>query len=200
MELDTLKEIWKQQEPDNPIIKRQDILRFAMSRSKSPVAMMKRNLQFEFFSVLALYAFAILYFAAATTFTWLAALLAGLGILYGGYYTRKKRLLNQLSGYDHTIRQHLERHIHLLHRYIKWYGWATAILTPAIFLIVLVAWKSENNLPLWYWAGNRQFYLLFAAVGIGFSIISFMINKWYVHQLYGQHLQELKRVLEELKS
>ena len=200
MELDTLKEIWRQQLPAEPMIKRHDILRVAMSRSKTPVAMMKRNLLFELITVIILYGFAILYFATATSFSWVAALLGVLGILYGVYYTRKKQLLDQVSAYDHSIRHNLEIHVTLLSRYMKWYGWVTALLTPAIFLIMLVVWKGETNLTAWYWPGNQEFYLLFAALAIGFSVISFVVNKWYVYQLYGKHLQELKKVLEELEE
>jgi hypothetical protein len=182
------------------VLEQKDVLRIIVSRSKSPGAKMNRNLRIELFTVVSAYFFAIIYYSVATTFTWIAAFLAVLLIFYLYYYTKKNQLLHQMTRFDDTLLGHLKSQINLLTIYMRWYGWIAAILTPIVFVIVLVAWKVENNLASWYWPGNQQFYLLFAAVGIAFSIISFLINKWYVYHLYGKHLEELKRMIDELNS
>ena len=200
MELDTLKTIWQHQTIATTPLQEKEILRMVRSVSKTPASIMKRNLRMELFSVIALYSFAMLYYIIATTFTWVAAFLGVLAILYFIYYSKKKQILEQMTGYSDTIRDNLEGQVKMLARYMKWYGWIAAILTPLIFIIVLIVWKGENNLTAWNWPGNQTFYFLFAAVGIAFSVISFLINKWYVYHLYGKHLEELRRMLAELSA
>jgi hypothetical protein len=200
MELDTLKETWNHRVLAEPVITDKEILRIARSGSKTPVAVMKRNLRMEFFTVVALYTFSILYYLIATAITWVAVFLSILAVVYIFYYTKKMRVLNQMTGYTNTIRFNLEAQVQLLTQYMKWYGWIAAILTPLVFIIVLLAWYGENILTSWYLPGNKRFYLLFAAVGIGFSIVSFVVNKWYVYHLYGKHLEELKGMLSQLSE
>ncbi len=197
MELETLKDIWQQQSSRDPDIAGREIFRMAASGSKTPVALMKRNLKMELLMVLALYAFAIVYYLVATTYAWIAVFLGALLILYFFYYSRKKSILDQMTGYSYSIRNHLETQIRLLKHYMKWYGWVAAICTPMIFILVLFAWYGDNPLA-WYQPGNRMFYLLFAGMGVAFSVISFLVNKWYVYQLYGKHIATLKKMLEEL--
>src|SRR5688500_11046771 len=184
MELETLKNIWQQQTADQPVISRKEIDQISSLGSKSPVAMIKRNLRMEMFAVLSLYSIAILYFLIGTTYIWIAVVLSLLLFLYLIYYSRKKNVLDQMTDYDNPIRVTLEIQIKLLMNYIKWYGLITAILSPLIFILVLTAWYIENPYS-WYLPGNLRFYLLFGCMGIAFSVLSFIVNKWYVHHLYG---------------
>jgi len=197
MELEKLKELWQQQSTSEPVIAGEEIFRIADSGSKTPVALMKRNLRMELLTVVALYSLAIVYYLIATSYTWIAVMLGTLLILYFFYYSRKKSILNQMTGYNDTVRGNLEAQIRLLMRYMKWYGWVAAICTPLIFILVLFAWYGDNPF-MWYMPGNRRFYLLFAGMGVAFSVISFLVNKWYVYVLYGKQIKELKRILTEL--
>ena len=197
MELETLKDLWQQYAPRPTDIARQEIFRITATASGTPVAMMKRNLRMELFTVLLLYLFAIGYYVIATSYKTIPLFLGALLILYIFYYSRKKSILDQMQSYTKNMRHHLEEQIALLMRYMKWYGWVAAITTPMIFIVVLFAWYGDNPMS-WYMPGNRRFYLLFAGMAVAFSLISFLVNKWYVYQLYGKHVSTLKKMLEEL--
>ena len=160
---------------------------------------MKRNLRMELLTVIFLYSFTIGYYVIATSYKFIPAFLGTLLILYFFYYSGKISILKQMHGYNNNIRTHLEEQVSLLMRYMKWYGWVAAITTPMIFIVVLFAWYGDNPLS-WYLPGNRRFYLLFAGMGVAFSVISFIVNKWYVYQLYGKHVATLKRMLGELEE
>ena len=66
MELDSLKDIWKDQDssiayPDN----NEQILSMLRKRSQNPIAKIKRNLKWELIAVLVLYTFSIWYYMSS---------------------------------------------------------------------------------------------------------------------------------------
>ncbi|HUR12153.1 MAG TPA: hypothetical protein VM012_12330 [Flavitalea sp.] len=201
MELNELKTLWldiyaKQPEMPMPAVKQ-----LMTRKSKSLVAKMKRNLQWELIAVCVLYGAGILYYLNQPTFKPIAWILGVLGICFVMYYFRKTSLLNALLSPGQQVRYHLELQVRLLARTMRLYSIATAVFTPVVFLLVWLIWFYESKGSWWQFTKeSMRFYTWFLITGLSFTIGSYFFNKWYVEKLYGQHLRKLKEMFKEFNE
>ena len=199
MELDSLKDIWKQAGvsdlPQTP-----DIRTLIRQRSQNSLARMQRNLRFEVFLMLFLYgAMAVYYFLGfGGKFSYLSWTLIGLVSFYFVYFFYKNRLLNQMRKGGSELRTTLETQLKTLSNYLRFYLVSGTLLVPVILIFTYgVAFYNrapEKAFPGWGLVGGL---LLFVVL---ITIAAYYINKWYVRKLYGRHINHIKRILEELRT
>ena len=215
MELDSLKDIWKEQDqhvgryPDN----NNEILSMLGKKSQSPVAKLRRNLRWELVAVIVTYTFAILfylldkhgrYWEVSVLFT----LVAG---AFGFYYYRKNKLLKSMQCVECEVKSNLQNQLGTLEKYVRFYFVAGTLLMPVLYYAtgLIVLYKSPAHGFSGDSLGNRAQPMLnavrensiFTEFMIGGVVITagmYFLNKWYINKLYGQHINYLKDLLKQM--
>jgi hypothetical protein len=126
-----------------------------------------------------------------------------LSVAFLYYYYRKFKLLRRMDQVEKDVRGHLEALIAglrgLLTIYLRLTLWVT------IVALVAVTFNRAFRLSLKY-DGEK----LFSSIGVMLLIMFFAgailywlmlkFTKWYLHKLYGQHLDRLENYLHELQG
>jgi len=203
MELDNLKDLWRdlgQTEVHHN--SDEQIILMLQKRSKSPIAKMKRNLRWELIAVVILYSLPIWHFFTVhqARYWELALFLLVIGIFFIFYYYHKNKLLGEMQCVTCEVRSNLEKQLITLEKYVRFYFISGTILTPvAFFVAAFIVWfkspvtgvsKSLNSIQYTYIIG----------LGIIVTILSYLLNKWYVNKLYGQHIKKLKNLLHQMEE
>lgn len=199
MDLDNLKNIWKEQEVNTAPDSQKDIISMLGKKSRRPIAQMKRNLFWELIVVVLLYIWVITYFVVdqGGRYWENGLLLFVIGIVFLVYYYYKNRLLKEMECVTCEVRSNLEMQVNTLEKYIKFYFWAGVVITPIAYFasgsIVLFKSAIGFNVP-------SDLLFFFIGFGIVLSILSYFMNKWYVNKLYGQHVAKLKELLGQMEE
>jgi hypothetical protein len=219
MELDSLKDIWKDlDEADLQPGRDVPISSMLQKRSQSTIARLKRNLNRELIAVLILYSLTIWYIIAfQRMYSELAVLLALVGGAFLFYYYRKSKLLKQMECVACEVRSNLKQQLGTLEKYVRFYFIAGTILTPLAYfaagMIILFngqevnshmvdvsidAQTSVSQMPIAQHISNHRFFVLFLSIGAVLTLSSYFINRWMISKLYGQHIQKLKDLLTQM--
>lgn len=210
MELESLKYAWHTLSV-RPLREqtREEILASLHRRSRGPVARMRRNLIGE----LALYALAyipsILFYMMefGGKLREIAGLLLFVAIFFAGYYYRMNRLLKGMQCLSCAVKSNLERHVLTLRRYIRIYKIAGTLMIPLVVIIslLIIRWKNPSvpGSDLYYrlsgypwWKSPVSWVLVLVPLTIGI----YFLNGWYVNRLYGRHIRQLIKILEEMSQ
>src|SRR5690349_10651704 len=138
MELDSLKDIWKNlEEEDLRSGSEVPITSMLHKRSKSPVAKMKRNLYWEMGALVVFYSLAIWYYITGWDGRYweVALLLALVGIFALFYYLRKNKLLKDMQCVACEVKSNLKRQLVTLEKYVNFYFVSSILLTPIAYFV-----------------------------------------------------------------
>lgn len=207
MDLDQLKDIWK--ELDHPAGEqgKQEILAMLKKRSQGPIAKMKRNLKMELILVVVSYSAFIIHFFMSfdhqfQSVSWFLLVIA---LLFLGYYYKKNKLLKEMQQVSGKVKTHLERQVQTLEKFVKvyliggsalvplclgFYGWIyhEQVQDPSVRTIFFT---SDEN-PLW------KAILAWSALTLALTVIIYFANVWILNKLYGNHIRKLKQILKEM--
>ncbi len=210
MELDQLKEVWKEMEKKGTAEKNSGQLTYLPGRrSHSPIAKMKRNLFIELLLVIVLFGGAAVYYFIAfkgrvSEVSWTYIVLA---LAFCVYYYRKSKLLNEMQCVSCRVKSNLELHVKTLEKYVRFYLIYGTALIPVLFIFfgVLIRYKIPGtNLPgIFYPSAANPWWkaiLMIVLVTAAVTLLFYMLNKWYVKKLYGNHIKKLRQVLEEMND
>lgn len=207
MELDQLKEMWgdvgsKEQGPSSD-----ELQALLQKKSRSPIAKMKRNLLMELLFVVVLYVGTVAYFFLNYTGGMLgnAWLLIVIGILYVLYYLRKRKLLNQMECVNCEVKSNLKMQLITLEKYVRFYMISGTLLFPVVLIAtgligffyspeVAAVPSMKENAVMWVFIAIL---IVLAAI---LTIPIYFANKWYVRKLYGQHIERLKAIVNEMSE
>lgn len=219
MELDSLKDIWKDlDEADLQPGRDVPISSMLHKRSQSTIARLKRNLNRELIAVLIIYSLTIWYIVTFKgMYSELAVLLALVGGAFLFYYYRKSKLLKQMECVACEVRSNLKQQLGTLEKYVRFYFIAGTILTPLAYfaagLIIMFnahegnshvvdvsidAQTSVAQMPIAQHISNHRFFVLFLSIGAVLTLGSYFLNRWLIGKLYGQHIQKLKDLLQQM--
>jgi hypothetical protein len=219
MELDSLKDIWKDlDESDLQPGRDVPISSMLHKRSQSTIARLKRNLNRELIAVLIIYSLTIWYIITfQQMYSELALLLALVGGAFLFYYYRKSRLLKQMECVACEVRSNLKQQLGTLEKYVRFYFIAGTILTPLAYFVAgmiilfnaqevnshvvdvsLDAQTSVSQMPIAQHISNHRFFVLFLSIGAVLTLGSYFVNRWLIGKLYGQHIQKLKDLLIQM--
>ncbi|MEQ1798525.1 MAG: hypothetical protein ABL872_11280 [Lacibacter sp.] len=207
MELDQLKEMWGDVGSKEKGPSADELQTLLQKKSKSPIAKMKRNLFFELLFMVILYVFTIFYYFLNYTGGMLisAWMLIVIGVLYFFYYLQKRKLLNRMECVSCEVKSNLNMQLRVLEKYVKFYMWSGTLLFPIVFIItgmIVFLYSPDTNAnpvtkePLFIWVFLAVM-IVFAAV---LTIPIYFLNKWYVRKLYGQHIERLKTIVNEMNE
>lgn len=221
MELDSLKDIWKNlDEEDLQPAREVPILSMLQKRSQGTIARLKRNLNRELAAVVIIYSLTIWYIIMYQgLYRELAVLLVLVGSAFLFYYYRKNKLLKQMECVACEVRSNLKQQLVTLEKYVRFYFIAGTILTPLAYFaagviilfngqettpalnnVPLDAQTSVSQMPIVAHISNHRFFVLFASIGVVLTASSYFINRWFINKMYGQHIQKLKELLVQMEE
>ncbi len=206
MELEQLRDIWKHEQLPNE--NRQELSSFLGKRSNNPISKMRRNLNLELVAVLVLYGASVIYYFQAFRGKMQEAswFMIAIAVLFFLYYFRKKKLLKQMECVTCQVKSNLQTQIRILEKYVRFYLIAGTLLVP--FTIIFFSWLvyikfPQKPIPLFFPGGTYPFWQS-ALAWIGFigltTLLVYLLNKWYVRKLYGEHIQKLRILVDELNE
>ena len=206
MELDELKDIWKEQAPGQVSKEVQPLL---SKKSNTPIAKMKRHLNMELLAVVVLYGFIIIYFMAilGSRYFSISVLYFIIGSLFCVYYYKKFKLLKEMECMACEVKSNLSKQVDTLEKYIRFYLWAGTAIVPIV--LIFFYWFEYTNFP----PEKEHFFILPSdtnsitkSIGsllkwvIPTTVLFYFINKWYVRKLYGRHVDSLKQMLAQMED
>lgn len=222
MDLDNLKEIWKDLDekdfhPTNrggmrpvAVSHEEEIAAILRKRSQNPIAKIKRNLGWELAVILVLYSVTMWYYITAWhgQYWEIAILLGIIGASFVVYYFRKNKLLREMQLVDSEVKLNLEKRLHTLEKYVRFYFVSGTVLTPAAYFVagLIVFFKTppsatDNKMPpMFTHITGHDYFVLFTVSGVALAIGSYFLNIWYVNRLYGRHINKLKNLLNQLEE
>jgi hypothetical protein len=203
MELEELKIIWKQSEADFHLKDEAQIGLMLKGKSMSIVGKLKQSVWLEL--IFALIASIVLLIYAITfkpgAFKWTAISLLVMCLGLSIYLSKKLILLNRFQEVNENLHVTISVLITKLNGYLRFYKNSYAILFPVYFSLALLFGALERG-PKKYMEFLLQpgiiIYLLVMA-GIFFVISTWLAN-WYIKKLYGDHLEKLQRLLDDIGS
>ncbi len=214
MELDSLKDLWKDQ--DSTIAYHDDdeqIMSMLRKRSQSPIAKMRRNLRWELVAVIVIYSFTISYLVTSWHGIYWenALLLLIVGLLFVFYYYHKNKLLKAMQCLACEVRSNLQKQLTTLEKYVRFYFISATILTPvAYFVAGLVIFSKTPSRrfgdeplatraqPMLHYFSEHSYFAEFVIMGIVLGGGTYFFNRWYLNKLYGQHIKRLKELLRQM--
>lgn len=206
MELEQLKEMWNSADEQHKASSAEELQALLRKKSQSPIAKMKRNLFLELIVVVVLYTLIIVYYFLNFSGGMLAlpVFLFLIGVVYVFYYIRKNKLLKQMECNSCEVKANLNMQVKTLEKYVRFYLLAGTAIFPLTMIVAscIVLFYSPQSQQYPSALQSKQFLLLFAAILIAattlFTIPIYFINKWYVRKLYGQHIERLKSIVDEM--
>jgi len=203
MELEDLKSIWKRGEPVFQPKNEQEIAMMLKGRSISIVNKLKRNVWFELiFAIVvsvALLLYALSLERGAMKWTSISLLLMCLASTI--YFIKKLSVLNRVQGINDNLHDTISFLITNLTSYVKFYRNSYTVLYPVYFFLGLlfsVLERGTDKFVVFLSQPSTMIYLLFMA-GLCF-LVSTWFARWYLKKLYGDHLEKLKKILDELNQ
>ncbi|WP_336517081.1 hypothetical protein [Pollutibacter soli] len=208
MELEEWKDLW-QQDHKKELSDEQQLKNMLSAKSKSPVAIMKRNLLIELWLVVFTYGASILFYFTAwkgrmSEVGWFMLVIA---LVFVIYYYRKNRLLNRMVSPEGQVLQNLRNQIHTLEKFVGFYLLAGTILVPIsmVFFGWIFYWNARYINPgnILFPSPENPWWKVVLIWGILIVIGTFVLgilNKWYVRKLYGRHIAKLREIVHEIES
>jgi glucan phosphoethanolaminetransferase (alkaline phosphatase superfamily) len=201
MELEELKSIWKNNDPGFRLKDESEIALMLKGKSQSIVDKLKRSVWFElvftFVAGVALLIHALTLQSGALKWTAVSILLLFVG--YSFYYIKKLTLLRNYNPGAENMRASLERLIENLSSYLRFYKRSYTILYPIYFLLGLLFAAIERGTDnfLNTMTNPRTIFYL-CTIALIFFFCSTWLTNWYLRKLYGNHLDKLKNLLDDI--
>jgi glucan phosphoethanolaminetransferase (alkaline phosphatase superfamily) len=201
MELEELKSIWKNNDPGFRLKDESEIALMLKGKSQSIVDKLKRSVWFElvftFVAGVALLIHALTLQSGALKWTAVSILLLFVG--YSFYYIKKLTLLRNYNPGAENMRASLERLIDNLSSYLRFYKRSYTILYPIYFLLGLLFAAIERGTDnfLNTMTNPRTIFYL-CTIALIFFFCSTWLTNWYLRKLYGNHLDKLKNLLDDI--
>jgi hypothetical protein len=122
-------------------------------------------------------------------------------VSYLFYYVKKIILLNQFDSSKENLRNSLEHLLDRLTTYLNFYKKSYAILYPVYFCLGLLFGALERGLDDFLYRISQPKTIIYLILLSGaFFICTVLITNWYLKKLYGNHIDKLKELLNELKG
>ncbi len=203
MELDDLKSIWKQDKPGFEPKREEEIASMIKGRSNSIISKLKRSVWFELiFTIICgvgLGICALMLENGALMWTIISLIILFVSYLF--YYVKKIILLNQFNPSTENLKDGLQNLLERLTTYLNFYKRSYAILYPVYFCLGLLFGAMDRGLDDFLQRLSQPKTIIYLVVLAGvFFVFTIWITNWYLRKLYGNHLDKLKELLNELQG
>lgn len=204
MELDELRRQWLQPEPAPPPLSPAELNGLLHQRSDGLVDRMRRNARLETaFSALVAAAMPVAFFLTSNVLYRVQAVaMFLLALVMLGYYFRKLAMLQRMTRPDVDVRDNLRQLCAGLRSMLEFMYRLTLASGP---LSLLLMYGFVVGRELARPAGPRSGLLLGLAgallfFGVLLQWFAIKATRWYLQRLYGQHLDRLEGLLQELEE
>ncbi|MEO5976363.1 MAG: hypothetical protein ABIS36_07065 [Chryseolinea sp.] len=201
MELEELKSIWK---GSVPVFEHKDEREIAtMLRGKSVfiIDKLKRSVWFELvFTVivgvgLLVYALTL----PSGALKWTSVSILGTTLLYTFLYVKKLMILNRFNPGNNGVRDNLVMITNTLTGYVKFYKRSVTILYPIFFCLSLLFVGIERGAEKFFENITRPAILSFTIfMAVVYYFLSTKFTNWFLKKLYGNHIEKLKSLLNDI--
>lgn len=204
MELEQLKNIWKNNGPDYKLKGEAELTSMLKGSSGSIVTKLKRIVWIELLItivavILCLFEYVISLPSGEMRWHYLSIMFMLAACIF--YYIKKLVMLGRFDSADENIRTNLEKLTANLSSYLKIYKRSYAIVYPVYFFLGLLFGFIERGADEFLQLLKQPRTILFlAGTAIIFYFCSTWLASWYIKKLYGNRLEKLKGLLNELKS
>jgi len=201
MEFEDLKSIWNNNPAKFHSKNEAEISAMLKGSSNSIVSKIKRSvwieLSFTFLAGIGLIVYALTLPSGALKWTSIAILI--IFVAYSVYYIKKLLLLYKFSLSNENVRVTLEQLIYKLSSYLKFYKRSYTILYPVYFSLGVLFSGIEQGTESFLTVLKQPKTIAFlSAFGLLFYFGSTYLVEWLFKKLYGNHLERLKGLLNEL--
>ncbi len=196
MELDDLKQAWKQQ--GGQPLTTPAITAMIHQQSRGPIAALKRAFRKQMVAVSTLLTVVIATWAKNVSsvsshllfWTYLGFCLALLVSLYVNY-----RITSRMESMDEKVKHNLEQHVTLLEQRLRWQmiGSRAVILFFILLLEVIPLYQHVRMLATWHALSPVVRFSAYAA----YLVFQYFLSRAIAQNKFGKHLDHLKRMLDE---
>jgi hypothetical protein len=203
MELDDLKDIWKNSPHEFKVKDKAELALMLKGNSKSIVAKLKRSvwleLIFTFIAGIVFFIYALTLEPGALKWTSISFII--LFVAYSFYYIKKLYLLNRFNPGEGNLKTNIDNLIKSMNGYLRFYKRSYTILYPTYFILGLIFGGIEQGYDRFFESISRPSViatLIFLV--IFFFFCSTWLTNWYLKKLYGNHLEKLNSLARELQN
>ncbi len=202
MELDELKNIWKNRDSFQPKLEG-EIAAMLRGKSHSIIDKLKRSLWMELiftsigFFILLYYALKLPNGALKWSFISFVVLFSG----YIFYYIKQLNLFRHFEGSDDSLRNNLATLVANLDHYLRLYKLSYSLLYPIFFILILsfvIMDRGMDDFLETLHDTTTLIYLVFLVAVLFAS--SLWLTNWYLKKLYGNHVEKLKALLGDIAA
>lgn len=202
MELDNLKNIWKEfsaQETDS--YNAQQIKDLLSGKSKGVVATIQQHLQYEIIiTAICLVFFVVMPFIYnGAMLKILMGIWGLLCVVYLFFYRQKYLLVKTASITNDNLKSVLDNLVVKLKEYTKIYFWSNVLLIPFLQITNYIVAEAVMDDVFERFSSGNGIYIF-----VGYMIVSSLLMveffRWYVRRMYENYIAQLEQYLEELKE
>ena len=198
MELDDLKQTWKQTDSKHQSLNK-NIMEMIQHKSYGPVAALKRSYKKQII-MMALMPFVLLFTnmddpgAALTSIMYWSYVALCMGVIvfsFNGY-----QIADRMQNMDGMVKQNLEQQISLLETTLKWkmIGIRIALLIFILLTEIVPHFQHYRMLDKWH---SLSPFIRFGAYGLLF-FLQYMLNPIVAERKFGRHLAHLRGMMKEM--
>lgn len=203
MELDELKSIWRSGDTEFQPKDEREIALMLKRRSVSIIDKLERNVWFELILTLVI-GIALLVYALTLpsgAIKWVSISLLTVYCVTTFTYVKKIRLLRSFNPVEKNLRASLTALIETLSGYITFYQRSYTILYPLFFCLMLLFIGIERGAASFFdnLVKPVTLFSLLCVAGV-YYLTSAWFAKWYLKKLYGDHVEKLKSLLNDIQG
>jgi hypothetical protein len=198
MELDDLKQSWKETPIPTPVNK--NIMEMIQHKSSGPVAALKRGFRKQMI-IMALMPFILLLTNASdiskplTSVLYWSYVLVAIGVIIVAYYNY--RIADKMQDMNGMVKANLEQQVSVLQTRLRWkiIGLRIVFIFFIVLLEVLPYIQHYRMLEKWH---SLPLFARFA-VYLGFLLLQYFISPLIIQRKFGRHLNYLQSLVKEME-
>jgi hypothetical protein len=198
MELDDLKQSWKETPIPKPVNK--NIMEMIQHKSYGPVAALKRGYRKQMV-VMALMPFILLLTNASdiskplTSVLYWTYVVFAIGVILFAYYNY--RIAEKMQDMNEMVKSNLEQQVSLLQTRLRWkiIGLRIALIFFIVMIEVLPYFQHYRMLDKWH---SLPIWVRYA-VYLGFILFQYVMSPIILQRKFGRHLTYLQSLVKEME-
>ena len=197
MELDDLKQAWKQE--NNKQTKTPDIMELIHQKSKGPIASLKNAFRKQMMVVTAMMSVVIATQAnnvdsISSNLLFWTFIGFSLSMILAFYYNY--RYTGKMENMDEKVKDNLEHHVTMLEQRLKWQNIFARIVILLFIILLEVIPLYENVRMLNKWHALSPF-IRFGSYA-AYLVLQYFLSRAVTQKKFGKHLDRLKGLLKEI--
>ncbi len=204
MELDNIKELWKQlnqQQAQKDAYNDEAIYKFLAGESRGVIAVIRKNLRLEMvLTAIIMLSFVVLPFIyEGELLQTILGVWALLSVVYMFFYLQKYKIIQAFDSQDKNLKNNLQTLVTKLEKYTSIYFWSNVVLIPLVHITNFILLRLLNLAVFHNLQSNRDifFYLIYVVVVSAVMIYFFY---WYIQRMYGKYIEKLRGYLNDLET